>query len=217
MKNQNLKQRVLTSVFLLSLIFLFLNSNLILVYSIIVFGVIAILEFVNITFKITKNKIFLFLSNLSFIIYIFIFSFLFIVFSNSSHLKLLTFIILLVCIASDIGGYILGKTFKGPKLTKISPNKTVTGALGSLLFSVIVMIFFNYFYLDKIHYQIIFVAVATSIFSQIGDLFFSYLKRKAKLEDTGSILPGHGGVLDRIDSILLGLPAGFYFIIILFF
>jgi phosphatidate cytidylyltransferase len=113
------------------------------------------------------------------------------------------------CIASDIGGFIFGKIFKGPKLTKISPNKTYAGSIGSLIFSLLIVstsfiIFFNLFNLS-----IIITGLIISIFCQLGDLFFSYLKRKAKIKDTGNILPGHGGLLDRLDGVLFGIPAGF--------
>tara|TARA_B100001027_G_C16008397_1_gene215814 strand:+ start:29 stop:490 length:462 start_codon:yes stop_codon:yes gene_type:complete len=151
-----------------------------------------------------------------FISYIFLFCFFSIFFSNFIQLKLILFSLLFACIASDIGGYVLGKSLKGPKLTKISPNKTVSGAIGSLIFSVIVISFFIYFFTNKFDFKIITVGICTSLSCQLGDLFFSYLKRKAKLKNTGNFLPGHGGVLDRIDGILLGIPLGFLIIIIIF-
>ena len=125
--------------------------------------------------------------------------------------KILLFYLLLGCVASDIGGYIFGKIFKGPKLTKTSPNKTISGAIGSIIVTMILLSLLFNFYLVKFDYKILFLAVTVSITCQLGDLFFSFLKRKAKLKDTGSFLPGHGGILDRIDGILFGIPLGFIF------
>ena len=121
-----------------------------------------------------------------------------------------------VCIFSDIGGYIIGKSIGGKKLTKISPNKTISGSLGSFIFT---MIFFSasfFYFTNNFSYKILFVAIVTSIACQIGDLFFSLLKRKANVKDTGKIFPGHGGVLDRLDGIIFGLPFGFIILILLF-
>ena len=119
--------------------------------------------------------------------------------------------IVIVCIFTDIGGYIFGKIFKGPKLTKISPNKTYAGVFGSFLLSLIAgLIYLNYFGKKEITNPdnlIIFLLILfISLISQIGDLVISYFKRKAKLKDTGKILPGHGGFLDRIDGIIFVMP-----------
>ena len=113
------------------------------------------------------------------------------------------------CIASDVGGLIIGKIFKGPKLTNISPNKTISGALGSIFFSAIIMSMLFFYFTRSINVNLLGVCVFTSIGCQLGDLFFSFLKRKAKIKDTGNTLPGHGGVLDRLDGIFLGVPIGF--------
>ena len=216
MISQNLKERFLTSFFLIILIILFTKYDFFLVYTLIVLGVLSVIEFIDITKKITANKLYLLISSLSFVSYIFIFCFLFIFFFKFVQLKILLIILLLVCIASDIGGYIFGKIFKGPKLSKISPNKTVAGAIGSLLLSSLVILLLFYFINEKLNYLTIVVAMITSIFCQLGDLFFSFLKRKANLKNTGNFLPGHGGVLDRLDSILLGIPTGLYSFIIFF-
>ena len=120
--------------------------------------------------------------------------------------KLIFLYLLLVCIMTDIGGYIFGKFFQGKKLTKISPNKTYSGLIGSYILSNIVFI---YFYLKfNFSYSFIILTFLVCSISQIGDLFISYLKRKAKVKDTGSLLPGHGGILDRIDGIIFALPVG---------
>jgi phosphatidate cytidylyltransferase len=115
---------------------------------------------------------------------------------------------LLVCITSDIGGLLFGKIFKGPKLTKISPNKTISGAIGSFVFSIILIPIFINNLINLSLEKFILITFFISISSQVGDLFISFLKRKAKVKNTGDVLPGHGGFLDRIDGILLGLPIG---------
>tara|TARA_B100000579_G_scaffold372103_1_gene335063 strand:- start:766 stop:1125 length:360 start_codon:yes stop_codon:yes gene_type:complete len=112
-------------------------------------------------------------------------------------------------VGSDIGGFIFGKILKGPKLTKISPNKTISGAIGSLIFSSLFMLIMIYYLTKSIDPFIIIIGCITSISCQLGDLFFSFLKRKSFLKDSGNFLPGHGGILDRVDGILLGIPVGF--------
>ena len=116
--------------------------------------------------------------------------------------------ILSICICSDIGGYIIGKSIGGKKLTKISPNKTISGSFGSFCFSIIpLLIFYN---INSSEYLLsisnFLMCLFTSLVCQLGDLFISYLKRKAKVKDTGSILPGHGGLMDRVDGIIFAIP-----------
>ena len=204
----NFKKRFLTSLFLLLLFFLIFNSYIILNYCLIVLGVLSILEFLNLSRKIFKNKVGLILLNIFFISYIFIFCFIFLMFFNNTLLKYTLSIILFGCIASDIGGFIFGKIFKGPKLTKISPNKTYSGAIGSIVLTLITVSILFYYFLKIFNLDTIILALVVSIFCQLGDLLFSLLKRKAKIKDTGNILPGHGGVLDRLDGIYLGIPVG---------
>ena len=121
-----------------------------------------------------------------------------------------------VCICSDIGGYIIGKNIGGKKLTKISPNKTISGSLGSFCFSMLPLLVFNNF--DKFEYYLYSIdnflfCLKVSLVCQLGDLFVSYFKRKAKVKDTGRILPGHGGMLDRIDGIIFAVPFVFMSIV----
>ena len=128
---------------------------------------------------------------------------------EENNLKYFLFIIT-ICIFTDIGGYLFGKVFKGPKLTKISPKKTYTGVFGSFLLSLITgLIFFNYLDINIVNTDplpLILLILSISLISQIGDLIISYFKRKAKLKDTGKILPGHGGLLDRIDGLVFVMP-----------
>ena len=113
--------------------------------------------------------------------------------------------IIMVCIFTDIGGYTFGKTFGGPKLIKISPNKTYVGMIGSFLLPLFVGLILIKYLLEKItfsSYEIFFYILLVSLLSQIGDLLISYFKRKAKIKDTGKIIPGHGGLLDRLDGLI---------------
>ena len=215
MISKNLKKRIITSLFLLSLFILMFVFNEILIFSLIIFGVISILEFLNISRKIFNHYLGLIISNLIFVIYIFIFCIFTVYFSNISYLKIIFFSLFLSCIASDIGGYVFGKIFKGLKLTKISPNKTVSGSIGSFIFSCLTFSISIFFFTNSLNYMILLVGLITSLGCQMGDLFFSFLKRKAKIKDTGNFFPGHGGVLDRLDGIFLGIPLGFLTIIIL--
>ncbi len=207
----NLKKRFLTSSLLFILILVIYKSKFFLLYSLIIFGILSIIEFMNISKIILKKSILSLLMNLFFIFYIFIFCLLTFIFVNLIQLKILFFALLLCCIASDLGGYTIGKILKGPKLTSISPNKTISGSIGSMLFSIITLTFFLFLFYNTFNYKIIIIGAITSIFCQLGDLLFSFLKRKAKIKDTGNILPGHGGVLDRLDGIIIGVPSGFLF------
>jgi phosphatidate cytidylyltransferase len=116
--------------------------------------------------------------------------------------------ILLICIFSDIGGYVIGKVIGGKKLTKISPNKTISGSVGSFCFSIVpLLLLYNF---DQSEYSYSFnnflLCLEISLVCQLGDIFISYIKRKAKVKDTGNFLPGHGGLLDRIDGIIFAMP-----------
>ena len=128
---------------------------------------------------------------------------------ENSGLFLFVFIIL-ICIFTDIGGYVFGNIFKGPKLTKISPKKTYAGVIGGFLFSLIAGIFFmkiiGNIYIETNSLNTFFGILIISSISQIGDLIISFFKRKAKLKDTGKILPGHGGLLDRVDGLIFVMP-----------
>ena len=198
------------------LIFLIVKSNQILVYSLLVLGVFSLIEFFQIINKIIKKNVFRFIFNMLFSLYIFFFCQLFFFFSSLIHLKFLLFTILIGCIASDLGGYIFGKTFKGPRLTKISPKKTFSGAAGSIIFTCVIISSLFFYYTNVYGLKIFVLGILVSLSNQAGDLFFSALKRKAKIKDTGNLLPGHGGILDRIDGILIGVPLGIIFTLLLF-
>ena len=119
-------------------------------------------------------------------------------------------LIAIICISTDTGGYIFGKLLKGPKLTKLSPKKTYAGMLGSFLLSITVtIIFFNLtskIYNFKYTEETFIFVLLVSLVSQIGDIIISYFKRLSKIKDTGNIIPGHGGILDRIDGMIFAFP-----------
>ena len=122
-------------------------------------------------------------------------------------------LILILCVATDVGGYIFGKIFKGPKLTKLSPNKTYAGMFGGYILSLIALSFsFQYFKLELSIEWLFFTLLVSSV-SQLGDIIISYFKRLSKIKDTGKIIPGHGGLLDRVDGMIFAFP--FAYIIIL--
>ena len=152
------------------------------------------------------------------IIFIFFSIYTFYYFRNEGEYNIFILIII-VCIGTDIGGYVFGKLLKGPKLTKISPNKTYSGMFGSFILSIFFAhiyfknpSFFSFLVVDKIELQTIYFVILISIISQIGDIVISFFKRKSKLKNTGRIIPGHGGLLDRIDGMIFAFP----FIFILF-
>ncbi len=208
-----LNKRIITSISLIIILYLSFVNTLILSTALLAIVFLLFNEFHNIIKRILINRknyqlIFLFLI-LLYLIY-FSLDIWFLLHTDSYNNKNLLFFTIIICISTDIGGYAFGKIFKGKKLTSISPNKTYTGVLGSYLLSfVISLLFFNELN-SKFNYLVITFIIST--LSQIGDLFISYLKRKAKLKDAGSILPGHGGLLDRVDGILLATPIGLFLV-----
>ena len=132
------------------------------------------------------------------------------VYSDNGYFLLL--FLITISISTDIGGYVFGKIFKGPKLTKYSPNKTISGVIGSYMMSVLFFILIsklisnNIFILKHLHLVLLFSTV-----SQLGDIIISYFKRTSNIKDTGKIIPGHGGILDRIDGMIFVFPSYYIF------
>ena len=168
-------------------------------------------------FKMSKKNNLLKLLGITFLLFSFYAAF---KFRDENNFKDFLFIIT-ICIFTDLGGYIFGKIFKGPKLTKISPKKTYAGVIGSFLLSLLTgLTFIHYFGRDptKLNTEglpLFLMILFISLVSQIGDLIISYFKRKAKLKDTGKIIPGHGGLLDRIDGLIFVFPAIFILVLII--
>ena len=206
MINIELQKRILSSIILLPVsFFLIIQGSLIFIFFLSLIFLATSFEW----FKMTKNKDLLRIFGLFFLFFSF-FSTVYL--RQNIGLNFFIFLII-VCIFTDIGGYIFGKTLKGPKLTKISPKKTYSGVIGSFLISLLFgLIYIKYLgqkskiVLETDPSFIILLILFISLVSQIGDLIISYFKRKAKLKDTGKILPGHGGFLDRIDGIIFVMP-----------
>jgi phosphatidate cytidylyltransferase len=217
----NFKKRILTSIFLISLLIGMFFYSYIMIVSLIIIAIISWIEFYALLSKIFKKNIikdrffrFLYktlsLFYLSGLVYL-IFS----IESEYSNLKTYLLYSVLVAILSDIGGLVCGKIFKGKKLTKISPNKTISGSAGSFIFSILLIPFFYKGEIDQSLPNIILITIIISLTSQLGDLFISLLKRKAKVKNTSDLLPGHGGVLDRIDGIIFAIPLGIILFILI--
>ena len=210
---KNLIKRIFSSLILLIILFCSFTNIILISFFLIVLSFLTLKE-LNIMYDIIfkKEKFSYFIFFLISLIYITIFSMLtFIHLSPMESKNILSIIfILMICSLTDIGGYIIGNIIGGKKLTKISPKKTYSGVLGSFLFPLIFCSlffkFFNHLFVFDINLFILIILV--SLITQMGDLIISFLKRKANLKDTGTLLPGHGGVLDRIDGILFGLPIG---------
>ena len=210
---KELQKRILSSIIIapLSLYFIIKGSIFFILFLIILFFI-ASLEWVKMTKKIEFQVIG--------IVFLF-FSFYSVYFLRDNNL--LDFLsIILICITTDIGGYVFGKIFKGPKLSKISPNKTYSGMIGSYLLSIIVF----YFFVEKYgsswieqnfvkDLMLVLIVFFISSVSQIGDLIISYFKRLSKIKNTGSLFPGHGGLLDRIDGMIFVFPLVFLILKIL--
>jgi len=212
--NIELKKRIFTSILLLALLAAMYLYSFIMFISLMIIGIIVWIEFYALISKIilnnsVKDKFLRFLYKAMSLLYLsLLIYFIFAIESYYTNLKPYLFYIVLVAVLSDIGGLAFGKIFKGKKLSKISPNKTISGSIGSFLLSLLVIPFF-YEELAKYNYlTLILITILISLTTQLGDLFISYLKRKAKVKNTSDILPGHGGFLDRIDGIIFAIPVG---------
>ena len=214
MIKKNFLKRAITSLVLISILFSMFISPMMMIIAIIIISSLSFYEFNRLFFKIFKSIFLKFLS--SGLILLYLFSLVIIIFYIESvyilypNYKLFFLYSVTISIASDLGGYFFGKLLKGKKLTKISPNKTVSGVIGAFIFSILIIPIF-YTNLNFISTNLLFVVtIFISLVSQLGDLFISFLKRQAKVKDTGNILPGHGGILDRVDGILFAAPVGLF-------
>jgi len=209
--NFELKKRIFTSLILLTLLVFMYYYNYILIVSLIIISLISWIEFYGLISKIfISNKILKFLfKSVSLAYLLFLVLGIFYVLSNLPELKIFFVYTILVSVASDIGGLTFGKIFKGRKLTKISPNKTISGTVGSFIFSFLLIPFFDILLVNHDLLLLLAITVLISLTTQLGDLFMSFVKRKAKVKNTSDLLPGHGGILDRIDGIIFSIPVGF--------
>ena len=202
---KEIEKRILTSLIIIPITFFFIYK-----------GSVFFILFLIITFflssyewiKLNKKKELIKSFGIMFLIISFYFAYLL---RLEQGFEIFLFIIL-ISILTDIGGYVFGKTFKGPKLTKISPKKTYAGLIGSFFLSIMGGLFFVELINLKSNIFLYSFILIISLVSQVGDLVVSYFKRLAKIKDTGKILPGHGGLLDRIDGIVFAIPFAYIYL-----
>ena len=211
---KELEKRLLSSLFLIPIaIFFIIQGSVLFIFFLSILFLATSYEWL----KMNKKNNLLKILGIIFLLFSFYVAF---TIREANSFKPFLFIVI-ICISTDIGGYVFGKIFKGPKLTKISPKKTYAGVIGSFLLSLTTgLIFINYFGKDSTilnteGFPILLIILFISFISQLGDLIISYFKRKAKLKDTGKIIPGHGGLLDRIDGLIFVFPALFVLALII--
>ena len=218
MINRELQKRILSSIILIPIaLFFIFQGPVFFAFFISIFFLTSSYEWV----KMNKKDSFKVLG----LVYLLLICYLTYLFRQNFFFQFI--LVLIVCIFTDLGGYIFGKIFKGPKLTKISPKKTYAGLIGSFILSIIAaLIYIKYINLGQAAYleiqylllendlenfnlYFLIIILFISLISQIGDLIISYFKRSAKVKDTGNLLPGHGGLLDRVDGIIFAIPASY--------
>ena len=211
-----LGKRIITSIILfLIAIFCILVHKFVFVLILIVTLFVCFYEWRDINYKYFKKKQhnnwkYFFVQFVG-LVYLFIFLSTSIALRGNNSESIAFFIIILcICIFSDIGGYVFGNVIGGKKLTKISPNKTISGSLGSFIFSILPVLLFNLQNYTGVSFEVLSINIAlcliVSLVCQLGDLLISYFKRLNKVKNTGTILPGHGGLLDRIDGLIFAIP-----------
>ena len=218
MINKELQKRILSSILLIPItIFFIFQGSVFFAIFLCIFFLASSYEWI----KMNKKNSYKFFG----ILYLLFTSYLTYLLNDNFFFQFI--LVLIICIFTDIGGYIFGRTFKGPKLTKISPKKTYAGLIGSYISSIVAaLIYIKYINLgvasyleinvllsgidvENIKLFFLIIIIFVSSISQIGDLIISYFKRLAKVKDTGNLLPGHGGLLDRVDGIIFAMPASY--------
>ena len=213
MKEETIK-RILSSIIIIPLsLFFIIKGSIYFIFFLFIFLTISCYEW-N---KLASNK----LTSILGILFLFLSTYLAFLMRGNSESELLIFLfVILLCVSTDVGGYVFGNLFKGPKLTKISPNKTYSGVLGSYVFSLLFGFIFYYRFSNLIEsklnilfynnflntFSLAIIILIISSISQIGDLTISFFKRLSKIKNTGKIIPGHGGLLNRTDGIIFVIP-----------
>ena len=207
MKNELIK-RILSSIILMpiALFFIIKGSFLFIFFISVCFCIIAY-EW----HMMRKKKTFFFLG---FLFLIFSFVTIYDLRLSTEYNCTIFLVVTVICVATDIGGYIFGKLFKGPKLTKLSPNKTYAGMIGGYFLSLIALSLYFQYYEFELKVQWLFFVLTISTISQLGDIIISYFKRLSRIKDTGKIIPGHGGLLDRVDGMIFAFPFSWIFLMI---
>ena len=204
MKNEIYK-RILSSILLIPLVLFFIiKGSFFFIFFLITCFIITAYEWYLMT---KKNRF----SSIGYFFFIFSFYSAFELRNNLPGEYFYILLVTIICVATDVGGYLFGKIFKGPKLTKISPNKTFSGMFGGFFLSLT----FTYIYINNLNFtqteieinlEFLFIIFLISAISQLGDIIISYFKRLSKIKNTGKIIPGHGGLLDRIDGMIFAFP-----------
>ena len=213
MSNELIK-RIMTSLILfIVVIFCILINKIIFLIAVFMTAYLCFSEWCNINYKFFSGQFWNYFLIRGFGLFYLLFPFILCAFflrGNSFESALFFIIVLCICICSDTGGYVFGNIIGGKKLTKISPNKTISGSIGSFIFSILPIFLIDLQNYIDINFDFslknILFCLIISLTCQLGDLFISYFKRLNKVKNTGSILPGHGGLLDRIDGIIFAIP-----------
>ena len=213
MSNELIKRMMTSLILFIVVIFCILINKIIFLIAVFMTAYLCFSEWCNINYKYFSGQFWNYFLIRGLGLFYLLFPFIlgaFFLRGNSFESALFFIVVLCICICSDTGGYVFGKTIGGKKLTKISPNKTISGSIGSFIFSILPIFLIDLQNYIDINFDFslknILFCLVISLSCQIGDLIISYFKRLNKVKDTGSILPGHGGLLDRIDGIIFAIP-----------
>ena len=213
MSNELIKRMMTSLILFVVVIFCILINKIIFLIAVFMTAYLCFSEWCNINYKFFSGQFWNYFLIRGFGLFYLLFPFIlgaFFLRGNSLESSLFFIIVLCICICSDTGGYVFGNIIGGKKLTKISPNKTISGTIGSFIFSILPIFLIDLQNYIDINFDFslknILFCLIISLTCQLGDLFISYFKRLNKVKNTGSILPGHGGLLDRIDGIIFAIP-----------
>ena len=213
MSNELIKRMMTSLILFIVVIFCILINKIIFLIAVFMTAYLCFSEWCNINYKFFSGQFWNYFLIRGLGLFYLLFSFIlgaFFLRGNSFESALFFIIVLCICICSDTGGYVFGNIIGGKKLTKISPNKTISGTIGSFIFSILPIFLIDLQNYIDINFDFslknILFCLIISLTCQLGDLFISYFKRLNKVKNTGSILPGHGGLLDRIDGIIFAIP-----------
>ena len=213
MSNELIKRMITSIILFIVAIFCILINKIIFLIAVFITAYLCFSEWCNINYKFFSGQFWNYFLirglGLFYLLFFFILGAFFLR-GNSFESALFFIVVLCICICSDTGGYVFGNIIGGKKLTKISPNKTISGTIGSFIFSILPIFLIDLQNYIDINFDFslknILFCLIISLTCQLGDLFISYFKRLNKVKNTGSILPGHGGLLDRIDGIIFAIP-----------
>jgi len=213
MSNELIKRMMTSLILFIVVIFCILINKIIFLITVFMTAYLCFSEWCNINYKYFSGQFWNYFLIRGLGLFYLLFPFIlgaFFLRGNSFESALFFIIVLCICICSDTGGYVFGNIIGGKKLTKISPNKTISGSIGSFIFSILPIFLIDLQNYIDINFDFslknILFCLIISLTCQLGDLFISYFKRLNKVKNTGSILPGHGGLLDRIDGIIFAIP-----------